>query len=192
MSTEDAPSEQQPKTEPPPKVDEPKAQPWRKLEALFPLFDFTCVPDTKAGWFLRIGVTALALFVLGRRVHAEVGPMLAAHPPAALPAVEIDDYKFRLPERTRREIFAELATAEIAERQRAIAANTWHGHVWSREDDRGWQERVAARAAAAKYRISLTQVFLVLDEGIRNKWPGPDGKPLAATTPPLNFRKDSW
>ena len=60
------------------------------------------------------------------------------------PAEEIDDYKFRLPERTRREIFAQLAAAELAERARAIQANTWKGHTWSREDDRGHYERVAA------------------------------------------------
>jgi hypothetical protein len=41
---------------------------------------------------------------------------------------------------------------------------------------------------AGKYRISLTQAYLILDEGIRNKWPGPDGTPLPATTPPLDIR----
>lgn len=164
----------------------------RNLEVLLSLFDFTRLPRTKVGWLLRIGVTLLALGALTRRVGGELRPMLSADPPTSLPAIEAADHKFRLPERTRREIFTELATAEIAERQRAIAANTWKGHLWSREDDRGWQERAAARTAAAKYRVSLTQIFLVLDEGIRNKWPGPDGNPLAATTPPLNFRTNSW
>jgi hypothetical protein len=118
--------------------------------------------------------------------------MLATKPPAAIPTEEIDDYRFRLAEHTRRAIFAELATAELAERERAIKANSWHGHLWSREDDRGHYERVAVRAVAAKYRVSLTQTYLVLDEGIRDHWPGPDGKPLPAITPPLAIRSNSW
>jgi hypothetical protein len=73
-------------------------------------------------------------------------------------------------------------------RKEGIEKNTWNGHIWSREDDRGWGERVLARSLAQKYGISLTQVFLVLDEGIRKKWPGPDGNPLPATVPPLDLR----
>jgi hypothetical protein len=165
---------------------------WRQLRSCLSLFDFTRLPDSKAGWLVRIVVTAVAVLLLGRRVSAEVGPMLSARPPAPIPAVEIDDYRFRLPERMRREIFAEVAAAELAERQRAIAANTWKGHAWSTEDDRGHYERIAVRAAAAKHKLSLSQVYLVLDEGIRSKWPAPDGKPLPATTPPLNLRTNSW
>jgi hypothetical protein len=168
------------------------AEQWRNLTSYLQLLDFARLPDTKVGWLVRIAVTTAVLVVLGQRVRQEVGPMLATRPPTPIPTVEIDDYRFRLPERTRREIFAELATAELAERQRAIAANTWKGHAWSREDDRGHYERVAARAAAAKYKVSLSQVYLVLDEGIRNKWPAPNGDPLPGTTPPLNLRTDSW
>jgi hypothetical protein len=70
----------------------------------------------------------------------------------------------------------------------AIAANTWKGHLWSREDDRGHYERVKMRELAARYEGTLTQMYLILDEGIRNKWPGPDGQPLPATTPPWDPR----
>jgi len=168
------------------------AHEWDKARGYFALFDFARSPRSKVGWIVRGAAIGVALFVLWRRVESATMPLLSAKPPAAIPTEEIEDYKFRLPERTRREIFAELATAELAERARAIQANTWNGHLWSREDDRGHYERVAIRSVAAKHKISLSQAYLVLDEGIREAWPGPDGKPLPATTPPLNIRSNSW
>ena len=156
------------------------------------LFDFAKKPDSKVGWIMRLVAIAIVAVALVRRVQAVTQPLLSARPPAPIPTEEIDDYRFRLPERVRREIFTELATAELAERERAIKANTWNGHVWSREDDRGHYERVAARAAAARHKVSLTQVYLVLDEGLREQWLAPDGKPLPATTPPLSIRSNSW
>lgn len=162
----------------------------RKVLPYVRMFDFAARPGSKAAWGVRCVAIGIALFVLWRRVEAATFPLLSAKPLPAIPTEEIDDYRFRLPERTRRQIFAELATAELAERARAIQANTWKGHLWSREDDRGHYERVAVRAAAAKHKISLTQTYLVLDEGIRERWPGPDGKPLPATTPALDIRSN--
>jgi hypothetical protein len=174
-----------------PEEESPLAREWRKITPYLRLFDFAGRPDSKAAWVVRVVAVAIVLVVLWRRVETATRPLLSAKPPPPVPTEEIEDYRFRLPERLRREIFAELATAEIAERARAIQANTWNGHVWSREDDRGHYERVAVRAVAAKHKISLSQTYLVLDEGIRERWPGPDGKPLAATTPPLNIRS-TW
>ena len=165
---------------------------WRKIKPYLFLLDFARRPESKAAWFVRAAAVGIALVALYRRVDAATQPLLSAKPPPAIPTEEIEDYRFRLPERTRREIFNELATAELSERARAITANTWNGHLWSREDDRGHYERVAVRTAAAKHKVSLSQVYLVLDEGIRERWPGPDGKPLPATTPPLNIRSNSW
>jgi hypothetical protein len=174
-----------PEARPPAQID------WRGIKAYFSLFDFGTTPDTKVGWAIRLA----AIFVLGvllwRRVQIATLPMLTAKPPLPIPTEEIEDYRFRLPEHTRREIFTQLATAELAERDRAIKANTWAGHLWSREDDRGHYERVAVRATAAKYHVSLSQTYLVLDEGIRKHWPAPDGNPLPATTPPLSIRQ-TW
>lgn len=156
------------------------------------LLDFGALPKTKAGWAIRIAATIFAAVFCWRKVVLATHILVTAHAPAPIPTEEIDDYRFRLPEHTRKEIFEDLATAELSERARAKAANTWNGHLWSREDDRGHYERVAARAAAAKYKISLTQVYLVLDEGIREHWLAPNGEPLPATTPPLNLRSNSW
>jgi hypothetical protein len=172
----------------------PAASPrgWQTLQSYLALFDFAGRPASKAAWLVRGAVIVIALVALWIRVHAATAPILSAKPPPAIPTEEIDDYRFRIAEHTRREIFAELAAAELAERARAIQANSWNGHLWSREDDRGHYERVAIRSAAAKHKISLSQAYLVLDEGIREHWAGPDGKPLPATTPPLNMRLNSW
>lgn len=161
---------------------------WKRLTPYFSLLDFAAKPTTHVGWIVRVAVFGLAFVVLVRRVDALVSPLLHAKPPTPIPSEEIEDYRFRLPERTRREIFEEIATAELAERERAVEQHTWGGHLWSREDDRGHYERVALRTIAQKYRISLTQGYLILDEGIRNHWLAPNGEPLPATTPPVNPR----
>lgn len=169
----------------------PVVRPWRMIVPYFALFDFSRRPDSKLAWLVRGVVVVLAVGVLVRRVDAATAVLRNAKPAASIPTEEIEDYRFRLPERTRREIFAELAEKELAERARAVAANTWNGHLWSREDDRGHYERVAVRAAAAKHNVSLSQVYLILDEGLRERWPAPNGEPLPATTPPLHTRS-SW
>jgi hypothetical protein len=161
---------------------------WSAIERGLSVLDFARRPTSKAAWVARLTVTLIALWFVVRKTSALVGPLVNAHPPPPIPNEEIDDYRFKLPERTRREIFTELATAELAERRRAIQGNTWNGHLWSREDDRGHYERVKVREVAARHKISLSQVYLVLDEGIRSKWPAPDGQPLPATTPPWDPR----
>ncbi|MBX3191366.1 MAG: hypothetical protein KF819_30490 [Labilithrix sp.] len=164
---------------------------YKRLLPYFALLDFAAKPRSRVGWLIRVAVTAFATVVLWKRVNAMAAPLLDAKPPIPIPSEEIEDYRFRLPERIRKEIFLEIAGAEQAERARAVQQNTWHGHLWSREDDRGHVERMHFRQLAAQYRISLTQMYLILDEGIREKWPGPDGEPLPATTPPLNPRQ-TW
>lgn len=161
---------------------------WKRLVPYFSLLDFGGKPTTRVSWLVRIAVLAFAAVVLYRRLALSTSPLLDAKPPAKIPVEEIDDYRFRLPERVRKDIFMEMAGAEQAERRRAIEANSWNGHLWSREDDRGHQERLQMRSIAGKYKLSLTQAYLILDEGIRSGWPGPDGTPLPATSPPLDIR----
>lgn len=167
---------------------------WRKLRPYFSLLDFDAKPTTRIGWLVRFGVIVAAGWLLWQRLVLATRPLLSAKPLPAIPTAEVEDYRFRLPERTRREIFTKIAAAENAERERAIRERTWvipgypEGHQWSREDDRGHYERVALRNLAIEYHVTLTQLYLVLDEGIREKWPGPDGKPLPGTSPPLDPR----
>jgi hypothetical protein len=161
---------------------------WKRLTPYFSLLDFGAPPTTRIAWAVRVCVLTFALVVLYKRLDTTTAPLLNAKAPIPIPSEEIEDYRFRLPERTRREIFAEIAEAEQNDRIHAIQRNSWNGHLWSREDDRGHFERVFFRILAKRYNISLTQVYLILDEGIRGLWRGPDGQPLPPTTPPLNPR----
>jgi len=190
---EKAPVEEAPAPKPPPLTFDQRTELLAKRAGTWAsLLDFSSVPRSKAGWILRAVITVVVFAFLWRRVVGVTHTLIATKPSPTIPTEEIEDYRFRLPEHTRRDIFRDLATVEVAERARAIAANTWGGHLWSREDDRGHYERVAARGAAQKYHCSLSQVYLVLDEGIRERWPGPDGNPLPATTPPHSIRTTSW
>lgn len=171
--------------------ERPKSEPGiATLERYAALFDFAHKPTSRAGWFVRLTVTVIAAALFVRALERRVGPMLKAKPPAAITNADDRANRYGMNEALRHQIFTELATAELSERQRAIDANTWKGHLWSREDDRGHYERVAARASAARHGVSLTQVYLVLDEGIRERWLAPNGSPLIGTTPPLNLRTE--
>lgn len=161
---------------------------WLKLRPYFSLLDFGSKPSSRVAWMVRVAVVSFAVVVLYKRVVSATAPLLDAKPLPFIPSEEVDDYRFRLPERTRREIFMQIATAEVAERKRLVEQDKWKGHLWSREDDRGHQERMEMRLLATEHKLSLTQLYLILDEGIRNHWPGPDGAPLPATTPPLDPR----
>lgn len=172
-------------------VEAPKSDAPTRLDKLaldLRIFDFSALPASKAGWIVRFVVTVMAVALLVQRTRTVTAPLVRAHRPTPITTEDIEGYRWRMSDETRHAIFDEVATAEVAERERAIKANTWSGHAWSREDDRGYYERIAVRAAAAKHKVSISQVYLVLDEGIREHWPAPDGKPLPATTPPLSLR----
>ena len=164
---------------------------WKRLRPYFSLLDFGAAPTSRVAWVVRVCVLSFAAVILYKRIGMTTAPLLDAKPPIRIPSEEIEDYRFRLPEHKRREIFEEIAAAEETERARAIEQNTWNGHLWSREDDRGHYERVFFRTLAQRHGISLTAVYLILDEGIRAKWPGPSGEPLRGTSPPRNPRS-TW
>lgn len=164
---------------------------WQRLTPYFSLLDFSQSPTSRVSWVVRVCVFSFAAVVLWQRTGNTVAPLLRAKPPNPIPSEEIEDYRFRLPERIRKEIFADIAANEQSMRTQALQTNSWNGHLWSREDDRGHFERVFFRTLAKRYNISLSQVYFIMDEGIRFKWPGPDGQPLPATTPPLNPRQ-TW
>jgi hypothetical protein len=164
---------------------------WERLKPYFSLLDFGDRPSSRVAWLVRVAVYGVAAVLLWQRVGNVTAPLLKAKPPIPIPSEEIEDYRFRLPERTRREIFDEIANPEQAQRAHARETNSWNGHLWSREDDRGHFERLYFRQLAKRHDISLSQIYLILDEGLRAKWPGPDGQPLPATTPPLSIRS-TW
>lgn len=156
---------------------EPGSQPSRRA-----------LPSSRAAMVATFAAQVAGLVALVVVTTQAVRPILSEPGPARVRAEGPGDQRFELPEKDRRAIFAELAAAELAERKRHVDGNTWQGHPWSREDDRGWQEHTLVRSLASRHGVSMSQIYLVLDEGIHAKWPGPDGKPLPATAEPLNMR----
>lgn len=143
------------------------------------------VDDRRArlGWML-VQVVALAVVI------PPIAKMLAPVTTQPRPPRLVDgpaDARFGLDLATRKEIFSELAATEPRSREAGIAG--FPGLPWSQEDHRAAFERDAVRSIASRRSLNLTQVYLVLDEGIRSRWPGADGKPLMATSIPLDPRR---
>lgn len=116
-----------------------------------------------------------------------VRPILSAKKPPVLLDREPGGVRFGLAEPLRREIFNEIAATEASDRANGVAG--FPGQPWSQEDHRAAYERNKMRAIATRRNLHLAQVYLVLDEGIRERWPGADGKPLTPTTVPLDPRR---
>jgi hypothetical protein len=89
------------------------------------------------------------------------------------------------PEETRA-LFDELVKDEPGARQRA--REDWAHHPWSQQDAFGAIELERVGAVAKERSRSAQDLFLVIDEGLRQRWPGPDGRLLPATVVPLKPR----
>lgn len=129
----------------------------------------------------------VALCVAGVWVVRTARPITSEKAPPALIDREPNGNRFGLDENTRRDIFKEIAQAEPGARQAGVSG--FPGQPWSQEDHRCAFERDHLRGIAARRGLSITQVYLVLDEGLREHWPGPDGKPLTPRTTPLMPRR---
>src|SRR4051812_27229395 len=106
-------------------------------------------------------------------------------PPPPLPK-DAGDVRFGLPLATRKDVFRELAAAEPNSRAEGKKSFPGTELAWSAEDHRGAFERKTVASISASRGLSITVVYLILDEGIRAKWPGPDGEPLTPFTVPLH------
>lgn len=169
----------------------PESTPQTAVAQWIEALDFDKPQKTLWGTRFQILAWAVTLVVALSWLRTMVSPLTKPWRQVPLGGEEHEGHRYGLTLEKRKAIFDELAAAEIAERKRAIEKNTWDGHLWSREDDRGYQELHHARALAAKHGVSLTHVYLILDEGIRKKWPAPDGNPLPPTTPPQDPRS-TW
>lgn len=142
-----------------------------------------------------LAVFALSLLSLGyawREWRHATRPLVTAPPPPALPP-DSGDTRFGVPLATRKKVFEEFAVAEPMGRAEGKKGFPGYELAWSAEDHRGAFERQKAAELSVRYRLSLTQVYLILDEGIREHWPAPDGEPLTPTTVPLHpRRKYGW
>lgn len=147
------------------------------------------LPKSRMGVTLFVIAQFVAFAVFVRTVKPAFKPLLTPPPTPRVPA-PTSMTRFGLTEPVRREIFRELADGETSERASAIARNSWNGHLWSRFDDLGYVQRAKARELAQRNNISLSQVYLVLDEGIRERWPASNGQPLPPNAEPLSLRPE--
>ncbi len=143
-------------------------------------------PPSRARFAAHTAAAALALIAGAIATVRTARPILDAPKPPVL-ADGAAGVKFGLAEADRRAIFKEIAAAEPYGRAQGLAG--FPEQPWSQEDHRCAFERDTTRSLAARKGVSLTQIYLVLDEGIRAQWPGADGKPLRATTVPLAPRR---
>lgn len=149
---------------------------------------------------IRSRSMALVLFALSagslayawREWRDATGPLVTALPPAPLPP-DSGDTRFGVPLATRKKVFEDFAVAEPMGRAEGKKGFPGFELEWSAEDHRGAFERQKAAELSSRYRLSLTQVYLILDEGIREHWLAPDGEPLTPYTVPLRpRRKYGW
>lgn len=150
-------------------------------------FEWWCgrvhLPVTRANRILGAALTVGALLVGGNELLVVTRDVWSTRRPAPLPP-DGGGTRFGVPEETRRAVFTEIAREDPSGRERA-REHFPADQVWRREDDRSASERDTVRGLAASHHLNVTQVYLILDEGIRERWLGVEGKPLAATTVPL-------
>lgn len=145
---------------------------------------------SRTGLMLAAMVQVAALIFLALCLRNTLLPMVTVPYPATPALHGKNGARMGMSAELQQTVFRELAEAEVAERAAIVAANNWNGHAWSQEDDRGWQERTKAREIAVQHGLRLSQVYWVLDTAIRERWPGPGGKPLKATVPPIELRHE--
>jgi len=133
-------------------------------------------------WSVRglLAVAALGVLLAITRDLRRAGPA---------PALPRDDgsVRFGLDEAKRRAVFADIASHEPS--NIALGQAGFPGQPWSQEDHRCAMERGTQADVARRFGLTMTQVYLILDEGIRNHWPGVDGQPLNPRSVPLQPRK---
>ena len=120
-------------------------------------------------------------------VVTTIRPLTSPRPPRPLPGEGTEGSRFGLTLERRHAIFTQLAATEAYSRR--MGTQGFPNDIWSAEDHRCAYERDAVRGTAARNAIDLSTAYLIFDEGIRSHWPGPDGKPLVATTIPLVPRR---
>lgn len=133
---------------------------------------------------VRVTLVALSIAVVVAVTH----PVWSTAPVPPVPGDAAGDVRFGLPVAERRAIFTRVVRGEPGYRR--LAESRFAPHAFSVNDDRAWGEMHDARALdRERDDLTLSQIYLILDEGIRRHWPGPDGQPLRATVPPLDPRR---
>lgn len=82
--------------------------------------------------------------------------------------------------------FDQLVRAETSSRLRA--RERFPGHAWSQQDDEAQFMRGHARRIGQSMGLTLSQVYLVMDRGLRERWVDDKGRRLKTRVVPLNPR----
>ena len=85
-----------------------------------------------------------------------------------------------------RALFDQLVLDEPKDRESAL--DDWAHHTWSQQDAFGALERERASKFAREHELTTQDALLLIDEGLRQGWPGPNGVTLDVTTVPLKPR----
>jgi hypothetical protein len=123
-------------------------------------------------WFLPIGG---ALWIV---LHVVEQPA-----PTPVPSPN-DSETFGLAESKRKEIFGDIA--EWNNRWRRWAKHDFPNSKWSREDHYHNLLRMHVEKLVDRHDLNYSIIYLIYDEGVRKRWPAPDGEPLRPTTVPLD------
>lgn len=104
-----------------------------------------------------------------------------------VPTTHPKGYVTRLDLAQRKRIFAEIIAAFPGYWRKA--ERSFPGKPWSISDDFHHWERIRVGYVASRHRLTRIEGYMILDEGIREGWPGWDkGKPLRDHPPPLRPR----
>lgn len=134
-------------------------------------------------WAARVLLEGVGLAVAMAYAATVTHPLRTGPAPGVLPTAPD---RLGIPEQKRRAIFTDLAVDEP--RARRESAEKFPGDAWSIEDERAAHERDRARELAGTHKVSVSAVYLILDEGIRAHWLAPNKKALDATVVPLKPR----
>ena len=135
------------------------------------------------------------LLVWGRRtlwvIPAGIALWLGSHvtsvePPKPIPP-PTEDSRFGVSDEKRRKVFDTIA--EESRQWREESNNRFPNDPWTAEDDFRNKVRLNFERYTDRFDLDRTTLHLIYDEGIRQRWKGPNGEPLEATTVPLHKRK---
>jgi hypothetical protein len=156
--------------------------------------------DFARGWFertrcrsrlarrLAFASRAVALVVAAVIAVRLARPIVREHvSPISAPLA--DGTRFGLPVAVRRQIYGEMARGEASANQKGKEG--FPDDPWSAQDHAASFERDTVRDVANRHKISLTAAYLVLDEGMHERWPVPHGRPLDGAIVPLHPRR-TW
>jgi hypothetical protein len=143
---------------------------------------------SRLGRRLGFGARALALVLSGVLAVVLVRPIVRHRLPP-LEGARVDGTRYGLTIAVRKQIYGEMAKGEASAAQKGKEG--FPDDPWSAQDHAASFERDTVRDVAGRHKISLTAAYLILDEGMHERWPVPRARPLDGSIVPLHPRR-TW